>query len=203
MKIKLLVLCFIISSASYAQIAFKAIKLSPKGEFGFIMNKKITGELMKLSEFNGKFRSRFGLAYIPFQPRLDTFPVYAFEQSARGDKVIPGSMVFHKYNMTYFFGGADFRFTEDKKFSPYIGTDIIAGVIVVDYDAEYESLSKESVRGDGGVMGGFRFRVGAQYEITDNIGAFLDFCAAGYVVNNIGVQAHQDYGIGVYYIFNP
>ncbi len=201
---KLLSILFIfVSLNTSGQVALKGMLLMPAGEFGIVMKKHVTFEAMYMEEFDGKWRSRYGLSYSSLKARLDTFPVYAVLYDNSGTHVLPGYQVYQKCTFAYLFGGYDFRFTERTKLSPYIGFNLLIGGLSLDYDEYYETYKDGSVSGGGGVLGGLGFRIGLQYQVNEKLGIFSEGSTAGYLVTDTGLFAHYDFGIGIHYVFNP
>jgi len=194
----IVVLC--LSLQTSAQIGVKLIQFRPVDEFGMVMSKQFSGELMYQSEFDDSRRFRFGLGYVPFSPRLDTFPVVAYEDG-NGLKVLPGYEVFHKYNMMYLFGGMDYAFWENDSWFAYGGLDLIGGGIDKDYDLYYATLSDEHNSGGEKLAGG-RLRVGGQYMLSEHAGINLEFARAYYWLEEDGWFSHNEIGIGFQYIFD-
>jgi len=200
---KKLCISFFILCAFYsnAQIAVKLIQFRPTGELGMTMSKEITGELMYLSKFDNNWRMRGGISYVSFTPRMESFPVYAIMEDANGTTVLPGYQVFHKCNMTDVFFGVDYAFLDKEKFYAYGGADIMMGSMKQNYDLSYETYKNES-NDLGLLLGGLRFRLGAEYFLSQHFGVFFELTRAVYAVEESGFYSNNDIGLGLHYIIN-
>ncbi len=182
------------------QIALKGLYFMPRGDLGAVFKKKISAEIMYMSEFDGHWHVRAGIGYLNLKPRLDTFPVTGIISDGSGTHVVPGYEVYHKYSIGYLFVGGDFRFVEDVKLSPYIGLDLLIGATNEEKDSYYPLIESRTDR-VGQVLGGIRLRVGTEYAFTEHLSAFIDLSSAGYLVTENGAFGHFEAGLGVHYIF--
>ena len=119
-----------------------------------------------------------------------------------GTTVLPGYQSFQKYAIFQLNGGIDYAFIHKKKLNVYAGADLVIGTASVDYTNVIIGWKDESYQG-GGILAGFRFRLGVDYNITDNIGVFVNANRQGFLVTEPGaLNGANDYGLGVRYSFN-
>ena len=83
----------------------------------------------------------------------------------------------------------------------YGGADLIVGTASVRYTDYVETLEDASYDG-GGFTFGFRFRLGAEYDINENIGVFINAERSVWQLTDpAALNWVNDYGVGVKYEF--
>ena len=186
-----------------AQIGVRLIQFRPAGQQGFAMNKTLTGEIMYIENFNeaNSTRARLGICFAALKARLDTFPLTAVKESGNTTSILPGYEVFHKYNVYFLFAGVDYPVLKHNSFYLFPGIDFLIGGIDMKYDLYYETFKEESFTG-GNILVGFRLRAGAEYEIAEKAGVFLEVTRNMYFVEDQGFLSHNDIGLGFRYNFN-
>jgi len=196
-------LLFLFSLNCYSQIAGKILQVRPYGEQAAILKPAITGELMGLKEFDDNLRIRYGISYVSFKPRLDTFPVIAeYFSGSTGFAILPGYEVITNYSMFLAFTGYDYDVLKKDNYFLYPGADILIGMTNVEYDTYYQTLSSGSDSNDG-LLAGIRLRLGFEYMTSETIGLFLEATHSIYYLPHMKIwYAHQDIGIGVHYIID-
>ena len=185
----------------FSQVALKIINVRPTGELGMLMKPTITGELFyKDFDNESDFIPRFGLGFIKFATRLDTFLVQGLIVS-QSTTVSPGYMTYQKYNLIYLYGGVDYKIKLSKALSLYPGIDVNLGGTVVEYQSQYPTISSEGYSG-GSVYVGIRLRAGAEYEIKKEKAAiFIEATRNMNLIPREAFFAYNDYGIGFRYKF--
>ncbi len=197
---KLVILVFlIISFTGYGQIAVKVLQFRPSGDFGALMKKTFTGEIMFMSKFKPHFRMRAGLTFVPLKTRLDTIH---FVTVRDGNYLIPSYYTYKKYNMLNIFIGFDYSFIDNEHFAPYIGMDIIFGTVAVDYSKSIPTLEQEDAQINY-VLAGIRPRIGFEYTFYEHYGIFLEVSRGMYLITENGFYANNDIGLGIHYTFRP
>jgi hypothetical protein len=199
MRKLIIVLLFIISSESYGQIAAKVIQFRPSGDFGALMKRTFTGEIMYMTQFDPYLRVRAGLGFVPLQTRVDTLKYVTVRD---GNYLIPSYITYRKYNMFVGFFGLDVSVLDNEHFNPYLGFDILAGTVVVDYDKRIPTLLEESAAVSY-MLVGFRPRIGFEYTFYEHYGIFLEVSRGMYLITEQGLYANNDIGLGFHYTFNP
>ena len=199
-------LLFFASHITYGQLSLRIFNYRPTGEFGFAMKPLVSMEIGTQGRFSKRATKRtrvgFSATFLKMEPRLEVFPTYGVVSDGAGTRVLPGVQAFGKYNVFQLFGGMDYAFLHNEKYNVYAGIDLIAGVISVDYTDYVESWKDESYSG-GGILAGFRFRLGIEYNLTDQISAFIDANRQGFLVAEPrALNDGNDYGLGLRYTFD-
>lgn len=186
----------------HAQLFLRAYHYRPTGDYGYVFKPGFSAEIGYMPEFeDSHVRVCFSATYRIMKPRMDVFPVYAV-QHGNGTFVLPGEQSFKKYNELQIFGGIDVAVVKREKLFVYLGTDILIGAASVDYTDKYETYKDESYSG-GGYLAGARFRLGMQYDVTDNIGIIAHVNRLGFLISEpASINWNNDYGIGVRYQFD-
>lgn len=191
------------SGKAFAQISAKAYHYRPTGEFGFVFKPTFSAEIGYMGSFEDdkRLRPRASVSFLVMKPRLESFPIYGILSDGTGDHVLPGSQSFQKYNIAQLFGGFDLAFIKKEPFYFYGGLDITIGAASVEY-TEYIETYKEGSYTGGGFLGGFRFRLGAEYNVTENIGIFIEAQRSVWLLTEpAAINWANDYGLGVKYNF--
>jgi hypothetical protein len=200
-------ICFLIIfvQSSFAQVSLRFYNYRPTGEFGFVMKPTFSAEAGWMDSFDDdhRFRSQVSISYVILKPRMESFPIYANQYGGlTGDHVLPGSQSFQKYNVAQLFGGFDLAFIRKEPFYAYAGLDVTVGAASVEYTSEIETFISEGYSG-GGFLGGFRFRLGAEYDITEHIGIFINANRGVWLLSDpAAINWANDYGLGVKYKFD-
>ena len=187
---------------SFGQVSVRIFDYRPTGELGFVMKPLLSVEAGFMQEFDKRIRSSFSITFLKMKPRMESFPVYGVLTDGNGTTVLPGEQSFKKYSLFQLFCGFDFAFIKTKKLFIYMGADIIVGAANVDYIYKIETYKDESYSG-GGILGGFRFRLGAEYAINEKLGLIINANRNLYLVAEpAAIFLANDYGIGMRYSFN-
>jgi hypothetical protein len=196
----LLVLC---AGKLCGQFALSAVHYRPTGEFGFVMKPLTTVELTFMSRFSDepdeRFRFGMSLMYLRMKPRLNSFPIWAYGSDDRGAFIYPGEQSFSRYNITFLSGGADFAVIHKERFNWFIGADLMIGGASIDYQSTVVGWKDESYSG-GGLLIGFRVRIGVEYQITDHISLFSRVNRHFFLITDPATLGNaNDYGVGIRY----
>lgn len=196
---------FLGSGFSYGQIAVRVFSYHPTGEFGFAMKPLVSGEVSYQYGFSKRstkrWRAGFSLVLLNLKPRMEVFPVYGVLSDGAGTRVIAGQQSFQRYFIAQLCGGSDFAFVHKEKINLYAGADIVVGGASVDYTSVYPGLKGESYSG-GGILGGFRARVGAEYSFSDHFSAFANAHRSVFLITEpASIPWAYDFGVGVRYSF--
>ncbi|MDO9185029.1 MAG: hypothetical protein Q7W13_03385 [Bacteroidia bacterium] len=171
----------------------------PTGEFGSVMKPLFSAEIGYQQPFEGdRVRGGFLFTFLQMKPRMDVFPVYGIV----GTTVLPGEQSFQKYNLGLLLCDLDFAFVNKEKYTIYTGLGLIMGGANVEYEYNIQTAVYESYSG-GGILAGFRFRLGAEYIINDYIALNLNANRNVFLVTEPRALAWaNDYGIGMRYSFD-
>ena len=199
-------LFFLLSNCSIAQVSLRLVNYRPTGEFGFVMKPAWSVEVGWQPRFSKRttkrMRTGFSLLYLNMKPRMEVFPVSGVLHDGNGTTVLPGSQAFQRYRVFQLAGGFDYAVVHRQKLNLYAGFDIIAGVVSVDYTHDIPGWKNESYQG-GGIMGGGRVRLGAEYSLSDRISIFLNASRSTFLLSEpTSISSANDYGLGVRYSFN-
>lgn len=190
------------SNLAFGQISVRLFNYRPTGDLGYIMKPLFSAEIGFQQPFDRRIRSGFSLTFLKMTPRMAVFPTYGLLTDGSGTRVLPGEQSFQKYNLGLLFGDMDFAFVQQDKFNIFIGAGIIIGAASVEYTNKVQSVIDESYQG-GGILGGFRFRVGAEYIINDYFAITISANRSIFLVADpIAINWANDYGVGVRYSFN-
>jgi hypothetical protein len=196
--------CFLlISQTSTAQLSVKVFNYRPTGDFGFVFKPTFSAEVgyMGLFEDGNRWRSQASVTFIVLKPRLETIPTSGLLSDGTGKHVLPGAMSYKKYNLAQAFVGVDYAFVCKQNFFVFAGLDLTAGGTFVEYTDDVETLKTESYTG-GGILAGFRFRLGAEYTLSDEISLLIHIQRCGWIVTDpASLNAANDYGLGIKYNF--
>ena len=197
---KLFLLFFIFSSyLSFSQYGIKIIHVRPTGRLGNIVKPTITGEFLFKGFDDEDFIPRFGIGFIKFSTRLDTFPVQGII-SSNSTTIVPGTLTYHKFNFVYVYGGLEYKIKLHKKINLNPGLDINVGSKMVSYEAYYPLISSEGYSG-GSVYVGIRPRICLDYFINEHAVIFIEAVRNMNLIPQEAFMAYNDYGIGFRYNF--
>ena len=201
--LKILFFILVACNIASAQIGVRLFNYRPTGDFGFVMKPLFSGEIGFQKPFEKKrFRTGFSLTYLQMKPRMDVFPISGVLIDGNGTTVLPGEQSFQKYNLGLLFGDMDFAFVNQGKFNVFMGGGVMVGAASVEYKSKVQGVIDETYQG-GGILGGLRFRLGAEYVIFNNIGISFTANRSIFLVSDPGaINWANDYGIGVLYSFN-
>lgn len=188
---------------TFSQISLKVYNYRPTGEFGFVFKPTFSAEVGYLDSFeeDKRFRTRASVSFLVMKPRLESFPIYGILSDGTGDHVLPGSQSFQKYNIAQLFAGFDIAFLKKEPFYVFAGMDITIGAASVEYTDYIETYKDESYSG-GGFLGGFRFRLGTEYDFNEHIGIFIHAQRSVWLITEpAAFNWANDYGLGVKYNF--
>lgn len=194
------------TNLSYGQISLRVFNYRPTGEFGAVMKPLVSVEIGYQGRFSQRttkrMRTGISLLYLNMKPRLEVFPVYGIREDGSGTTVLPGYQSFQKYALFQLIGGIDYAFIHKEKLNVYAGVDLVIGTASVEYTNLIIGLIDEGYQG-GGILSGFRFRLGVDYEITDDIDVFVNANRQGFLLNEPrALNGANDYGLGMRYTFN-
>lgn len=201
-RVLLLALLATCAGMLHAQLGLRLVQMRPTGKLGFVMEKKISGELMFIDDFEDDWRVRFSLGFFHLEPRMKVFPITGFISDSDGSRYVAGTESYSKWNMTWITGGMDrsiVRF-RDETLVIYAGADGMFGGVNTAYERSTPGISSESFSG-GYVYVGVRGRIGVDQSFGDQFGVFLETSRAYYVMQEIGGLNHNDIGFGVRYTF--
>lgn len=189
------------ASVGHSQISLRAYHYRPTGDFGYVFKPGYSAEIGYMPEFEDRVRVCFSATYMIMKPRMEEIPIYGVK-SSNTTVILPGTQSFDKYNLFHIFGGIDVAVVKRKKLFAYLGTDITVGAGSIDERYEIKTLITSGYSG-GGYLGGFRFRLGLQYDITDYIGIIAHTNRTGYIISEPAtINWFNDYGIGLRYQFD-
>lgn len=196
--LKIIFFAFCGSNIALGQISVRLFNYRPTGEFGFVMKPAFSAEIGLQQPFDReRIRGGFSVTYLQMKPRMNIFPVYGII----GPTVFPGEQSFEKYNIGLFFFNIDFAIVHQETFNVFMGLGLILGGANVEYEYNIQTAVYESYSG-GGIIGGLRFRLGAEYIINDNIGITLNANRSVFLVTEPRTLGWaNDYGIGILYSF--
>jgi opacity protein-like surface antigen len=184
-------------------LILKLYNYRPTGEFGFVMKPTYSAELGFESSFDKttRFKYHFSATFLKMKPRLESFPIYGILHDGSGEHVLPGSQSFQKYNIAQIFGGFDIAFIKKAPFYAYAGLDVTIGAASVEYTDYIETFKDESYSG-GGILAGFRVRLGAQYDLSEHWGIMLNAERSVWLLSDpAAINWSNQYGLGVIYKF--
>lgn len=195
-------LLLLISTCSFGQISLKAYHYRPTGEFGFVMKPTFSAEIGYMGSFeDNRIRGNASVSFLVMKPRMESFPIYGVLHDGSGEHILPGSQSFQKYNIAQLFVGFDLAVIKKEKFFMYGGLDITIGAASVEYTEHIETFLDGGYSG-GGVLGGFRFRLGSEYDFNDNIGMFVTAERSVWLLTDpAAINWANNYGLGVKYNF--
>lgn len=190
------------STQTWAQAQLKFTHIRPTGNMGRLLEPKNTVEF----GFSGNFiadtrRYTASLLICNFEPRLDRFPIYIIQNDGAGNSFQGGFETYDKYRMVAVSFGADYQLFSNKKYSLYMGADVVVGAMHINYQQEYGNVAVNSFQLRSAI-GGFRGRLGAEYYLSDSFDAFIDIARTGLLISDPqGVLAFNAYSIGLRYNF--
>jgi hypothetical protein len=200
----LFILPLLISTRVSSQIVVKAYNYRPTGDFGFVMKPAFSLEAGVMGSFieGRKLRGLITATYLKLNPRLHTFPTSAFLSDGSGDHVLPGAQSFKKYNIAQLLVGCDYAFIRKEPFFAFAGLDVTVGGATIIYTDDVQTFMNEDYDG-GGVLGGLRFRAGAEYVLNPYFSLLVHAQRAGWLLTDpAAFNFANDYGIGLKYNFN-
>jgi hypothetical protein len=198
-----IILFLFTANTAVSQIMVKGYNYRPTGEFGFVFKPTFSAEIGYMASFEEDKRIRpvASVSFLVMKPRMESFPIYGVLHDGTGDHVLPGSQSFQKYNIAQLYGGFDLAIINKEQFHAYAGLDITIGAASVEYTSDIETFKTESYSG-GGFLGGFRFRLGVDYDITESFSVFVNAERAGWLLTDpAAINWANYYGLGVKYNF--
>jgi hypothetical protein len=201
---KFIAICLFVllgASSAHAQVTLRVFDYRPTGELGFVMNPLVSAEVGYSKPFEeSRWRTSFSATFLKLKSRQDTFPTSGVLVANNTTTVTPGKESFSKYSMFQLMGGVDFAFVKKDKWALFAGADILIGAASVVYYNQ-DVLTTENYSG-GGILGGFRGRLGAEYQVADHIALFFSANRSYFLVSEpAGLFNANDYGIGIRYDF--
>ena len=195
----------LIHFVSFGQVGVRVFNYRPLGKLGFHMKPLTSLELSyqdDLSE-DDRFRASFGISYLNMKPRLASFPVYSVDaHGGNGNEIFEGAQIFNKYTLLQFSSGVDYAFLCKGKLIMYVGNDIIGGSSEIDYKTTYFGSSGGKIVVENLFFIGYRVKLGIEYNMTDNIGFFVNASRLGFVTVDPPSRAGAiDIGFGMRYLF--
>jgi hypothetical protein len=198
----LLILFILVVANSWAQLGLKVVNLRPTGQFGQVMERTYSAQVMYIDDFEETMRARFFLAYYKLKPRLEQFPVTGYEYRDGIWTVFPGVEIWDKYNLLFLGGGLDWGLLTllDDKLTLYPGFEIFGGTVSEKYTSDVPGISTKDFTG-GHVLAGVGLRAGADYVLTDGLAMFAEYTTSTYFVAETGRFTYNDIGIGARFTF--
>lgn len=183
-----------------AQYSLRGYNFRPTGEFGFVMKPTFSADIGFSPVFDeSNWRMRVAVTFLKMTPRMDTFPVVTVMTVGSSSTILPGKQSFSKYNIFMLSMGFDYAFYYNERFAIYGGTDLIGGAASVAYTEEVPTYKSEDYSG-GGILAGFRLRIGADYYINDSWSVFADANRIGLLITEpAALTGASEYGIGIRY----
>jgi hypothetical protein len=183
-----------------AQISLQVYDYRPTGILGFVMKPLVTAELGYMGSFeDSRWRTAFNFTYLSFKQRQDTFFISGVLHDYT-TTVTPGYERYPTYNMFQVGASADFAFVQKDNWALYVGAGIIAGLTHVVY--EDKNALEDSHYDGGGLMAGFRGKLGGEYSFTDHITVFLEAQRSYLLVTEpAALFSSNNYGLGMRYDF--
>lgn len=194
---------FILVHTATAQLSVKLFNYRPTGDLGFVFKPTFSAEVGYTGFFEdgNRWRKQATITFIVLKPRLETFPTTGVLSDGTGTHILPGEMSYQKYNIAQIFAGVDYALIMKNSFFVYAGLDITAGGTFVEYTDNVPRVKTESYSG-GGLLAGFRFRLGAEYMMNDRITLMVSAQRCGWIVTDPqSTNAANDYGLGIRYNF--
>lgn len=163
------------SSGAFSQYGINFYNFRPTGDLGFVMKPTVSLELSYGQNFEDeedRFRLGISITYLHLTPRMDVFPVYAYLSDGTGVHIVPGTESYQKFNMAFFAFGPEFALLYKEKYDVFLGIDAIGGATSEKYESDYTGVKSSSYDG-GSAFVGLRFKVGAEYFISDKLHPFI------------------------------
>ena len=200
-SLKLIALILLGYNLASAQVSVQVFDYRPTGVLGFVMKPLVSAEVGYMGSFeDSRWRANFSVTYLHLKTRQDTFPEYGVLSDGNGTHITPGYESYSRYNILQLAAGVDFAFIQKENWAIYAGADIIIGATSVAYH-DVSILVDETYDG-GGYLGGFRGRLGAEYNINDHITVFLNANRSYFIVSDpAGLFSGNNYGLGMRYDF--
>jgi len=173
MKILLLILLFSCNFI-YSQVGVKILHARPTDDFGFAVKPTISGEIIyKKINSKKKLVSRFGIGFIRFSPRLDTFPVRGVLVTYGNSSSVPGKLAPSPCN--YFYGniGLDYKIKINDSICFYPGLDINMGRTMSKHYEFYPMISDGYYEDNRIILGG-GIRIGLEYIYKRKFAFFIE-----------------------------
>ncbi|HSH64719.1 MAG TPA: hypothetical protein VLB84_02745 [Bacteroidia bacterium] len=192
------------SYAAKAQLGVKVYNYRPTGDFGFVFKPTFSVEagLMHPFEKDERWRNFFTLTCAILKPRMESIPGTGVLSDGTGTHILPGKQSFTKYNVFQLSCGYDYSFINKTNYFVFAGLDITVGAATVEYTDDVETFKNETYQG-GGVLGGFRGRLGAEYLLTDKISVMVYAQRDIWLITDPeSINAANNYGIGLIYNFS-
>jgi outer membrane protein W len=181
-------------------IGIQVASLIPVGSTAYTLKPGFGGEFNMLSgDIDNRFKFGFTIGYYKFKPTQDTFRTYTIESSYT-TQLLPGYESIKKYGMGSAGITCMFKIL-DKKFSPTVGIDGTAALIVISEDDYAEGAISSSSTNDTYWRFAVCPKAGASYQIKDN---WLINAGVGFNVGfgNTGVQAYWKPFLMINYFFD-
>ena len=198
------VFLLLLSVNGFSQLSLKVYNYRPTGEFGFVMKPTFSAEVGWTQPFDDdmRWRSSFSASFLMMKPRMEVFPIYGTLTDGTGTHVLEGEQSFQKYNIAQLYCGFDLAIVKKEPFYAYAGVDITIGAASVEYTSKVVGVVDEGYSG-GGILGGFRFRLGAEYDVNDVIGIMVNAERSVWLLSDpAAINWANYYGIGVKYQFD-
>jgi hypothetical protein len=194
----------LLAQFSFAQLAVRVYHYRPTGMYGYVMKPTFSAEIGYMNSFekDKRLRTCASASFLIMRPRLKSFPTYTVMSGGNGTRILPGEQTFKAYNILQVFGGADLAFIKKEPFYAYVGLDVTLGLATVNYTDDVETLKEETYFG-GGVLGGFRGRLGVEYDFTDKLSMYVSAQRGMWLLlEPTALNSANDYGVGVKLQFN-
>jgi hypothetical protein len=158
-----------------AQIGIKIVHARPTEDFGFLLKPTIGMEILyKPVITKRKLLSRYGIGFLDFNPRLDTFPAYAIATTASASIVFPAKFAITNYKILYLNYGLDYKISiKDSVFNFYPGIDLNVGYLFYRH-YEFFPQSNEGSYTDNHYYVGSGVRLGIEYLLRKRVAFFAE-----------------------------
>ena len=193
----------IITNSITAQLGVRAYHYRPTGSYGAIFKPTFSAEAGFIKPFEDRYvRPVAMLTILNMTPRMAEFPITG-EIDGNGLTVYPGTQSFQRFIMLQGHLGIDAAFLKKEKLNIFVGTSLIVGWAFVHYSIKIPGMREE----EGYVSGqelGLQFRLGAEYQLTEEIGLFMTANRNYFLMISEDVGGNywaNDYGLGVTYQF--
>ena len=203
---KAILLSYILIVLTYianAQLGVRAYHYRPTGYYGALFKPTFSVEAGIVKPFEDRYvRTVIMGTVLNMKPRLSEFPITG-EIDGYTTTVHPGTQTFHQFIMFQAHLGIDVAFVKKEKVNVFVGTSLIAGWAFVHYSIKIPRVKEE----EGYVSGqelGLQFRLGAEYQLTEDIGLFISANRNYFLMISEDIGGNywaNDYGLGITYQF--
>jgi hypothetical protein len=184
----------------HSQIGFKVTHIRPTGELGYFLKPAFSGELIfKPVKSTNHFVTSFGLGFIQFSPRLDTFPsagYIIYKGSVNSYSVVPGKLAPGKVQFVYFSFGGDYLIKVNDSINFYPGVEVTLGHSSSKHYEYFPGISSGSYRDNYLFLSG-GLRVGFEYTFRSKTAFFVEAKRKYNKLFKGNSNNYNEYSIGV------